>query len=553
MKQAMPDLDRIPLVPELLVALREGYPAGAWRHDLLAGLTVAIVALPLSMAIAIASGVPPERGLFTAIAGGFLVSAMGGSRFQIGGPAGAFIVLVAATVAEHGLDGLVLATLISGLMLVALGWLRLGRYITFIPYPVTVGFTAGIGVIIFVSQIGDLLGLPPASAAHGGLAARLASIWQNLPQASPAAIALSAGTVLVILGLKRFRPGWPGMIIAIMLAAVAAAALSLPVETIGTRFGGIPRSLPVPSLPEFSVAKIVAVLPSAIAFTLLGAIESLLSAVVADGMSGRRHRSDAELVGQGIANVGSALFGGFCVTGTIARTATNVRAGAVSPLSGMAHALFLLAFMALAAPLAAYVPLAALAGVLVIVAWNMVEKHAIAALVRSSRGDAAVLAVTLLLVIFRDLTEAILVGFALGALLFIDRMGRMTGVSPLHPHDDAPDMGADPQIVTYRISGAFFFGAASTVGTVLDRIADKHKVFILDFSEVALLDSTAANVIEGALRKAERAGVRMIVSETRPQVVHMLKSHGVKPPRAEFVGDMAAARERAHEYLQPSD
>lgn len=549
MNQGAHGVDRQPIVPELLVALREGYPAGAWKHDLLAGLTVAIVALPLSMAIAIASGVPPERGLFTAIAGGFLVSALGGSRYQIGGPAGAFIVLVSATVAAHGLDGLILATLLSGFMLMALGWLRLGRYITFIPYPVTVGFTAGIGAIIFVSQIGDLFGLPAGDAGHGGLVERLGDIWRNIPQASPAAMALSAGTVVLILGLKRFRPGWPGMIIAITLAAIAAAALSMPVETIGSRFGGIPRSLPVPALPDFSLAKLVAALPSALSFTLLGAIESLLSAVVADGMSGRRHRSDTELVGQGVANIGSALFGGFCVTGTIARTATNVRAGAVSPLSGMAHALFLLGFMALAAPLAAYIPLAALAGVLVIVAWNMVEKHAIAALVRSSRGDAAVLVVTLLLVIFRDLSEAILVGFALGALLFIDRMGRMTGVGQSQAHEEAPDMGADPQVVTYRISGAFFFGAASTVGSVLDRIADKHKVFILDFSDVPLLDSTAANVIEGALRKAERAGVRMIVCETRPQVVHMLKIHGVKPPRAQFAGDLNEARTLALDFV----
>ena len=552
MKHTMPELGRQPIIPELLLMLREGYSAAFLRNDLIAGLTVAIVALPLSMAIAIASGVPPERGLFTAIAGGFLVSAFGGSRYQIGGPAGAFIVLVAATVVQHGLDGLILATLLSGFMLMAVGWLRLGRYITFIPFPVTVGFTAGIGVIIFISQVGDLLGLPPGDAGHGDIAHRLTALWKAAPGFSAAAVALSAGTVVLILFLKKVRPGWPGMILGIAAAGLAAHFLSLPVETIGSRFGGIPRSLPVPSLPEMSLSKIVAVLPAAFSFALLGAIESLLSAVVADGMSGRRHRSDTELVGQGIANVGSALFGGFCVTGTIARTATNVRAGGVSPVAGMAHALFILLFMLVAAPLAAYIPLAALAGVLAIVAWNMVEKHSIAALFRSSRGDAAVLVVTLLLVIFRDLTEAIIIGFALGALLFIDRLGRMTGVAAAH-HDEAEvGMATDPSVVTYRISGAFFFGAASTVGSVLDRIADKHKVFILDFSDVSILDSTAANVIEGALRKAEKAGVAMIICEARPQVTHMLKSHGMKPPRVTFADDKAAARDKAQALLTTS-
>ncbi len=545
-------------VPKLVTVLREGYALQHFRADILAGLTVAIVALPLSMAIAIASGVSPAQGLYTAIAGGFVVSALGGSRFQVGGPAGAFIVLVAATVARHGIDGLILATMLSGLMLIAAGYLRLGTYIKFIPYPVTVGFTAGIAVIIFASQLHELFGLTLAGPEPGELVAKIKTLAAAAGTANPSAVGLALGTVVVIAVLKRWRPGWPGMLMAVALASLAAAALSLPVETIGTRFGGIPRALPAPSMPAMSLAKIQAVLPDAISFALLGAIESLLSAVVADGMTGRRHRSNCELTAQGYANIASALFGGFCVTGTIARTATNVRAGAHGPIAGMAHALFLLAFMAIAAPLAAYIPLAALAGVLAVVAWNMVEKHAVGALLRSSAGDAAVLAVTFLLVIFRDLTEGIVVGFLLGAVLFIDRMGKAIEVEagvPLVSRDMADtangsraaygDDAADPDTIVYRISGAFFFGAASTVGSVLDRIADRHTAFVLDCSAVPFLDSTAANVIEGAVRKAERTGVRFHIAGAKPQVIRMLMTHRVRPPRVTFSADAEKAVRKA--------
>ena len=372
--------------PKLVTVLREGYGLTQLRADAIAGLTVAIVALPLSMAIAIASGGSPAQGLYTAIVGGFLVSALGGSRFQIGGPAGAFIVLVAATVHAHGMEGLFLATMLAGVMLTAIGLLRLGTYIKFIPYPVTVGFTAGIAVIIFASQIKDLLGLTLAGPEPGPLAAKLAVLWQALPTFTPTTMALAFGTIIVLTVLKRLRPHWPGMLIAVAGAAAVTGLLGLSVETIGTRFGGIPSTLPMPALPPMSLAKIQQVLPSAIALALLGSIESLLSAVVADGMTGRRHRSNCELVAQGIANIGSALFGGICVTGTIARTATNVRAGAHGPVSGMLHAVFLLIFMLVAAPLAGFIPLASLAGVLAVVAWNMVEKHAFATLLRASRG-----------------------------------------------------------------------------------------------------------------------------------------------------------------------
>lgn len=407
-------------VPKSITVLREGYSLDTFRADVVAGLTVAIVALPLSMAIAIASGTTPDRGLYAAIFGGFLVSLLGGSRFQIGGPAGAFIVLVAASMARHGIEGVLLATMMAGLFLVIAGVLRIGSYIRYIPHPVTVGFTAGIAVIIFASQIRDLLGIALNGKEPGELIPKLGALGRAIGTTNTAAVAISLVTIVIIVGLRKLRPTWPGMLIGVVVTSVAAASLSFPVETIGTRFGGIPQSFPMPSFPAITLVKIEAVLPDAIMFAVLGAIESLLSAVVADGMTGRRHRSNGELVAQGFANIGSALFGGICVTGTIARTATNVRAGARSPVAGMLHSVFLLAFMLLAAPLASYIPLAALAGVLAVVAWNMAEKHEFVVLLR--RWDTALmLLATFLLTIFIGLAEGIAVGALLGALIFLWR------------------------------------------------------------------------------------------------------------------------------------
>jgi SulP family sulfate permease len=512
--------------PKLVTVLREGYRLADFRADVIAGLTVAIVALPLSMAIAIASGVTPDRGLTTAVIGGFIVSLLGGSRFQIGGPAGAFIVLVALTAERHGVDGVILATLMAGVFLIAAGYLRLGTYIKFIPYPVTVGFTAGIAVVIFATQIKDLFGITLAKEP-GELVPKLQALAGSLHTANFYAVAVAAVSIAII--------------------------VAFPVETIGTKFGGIPQALPWPAWPVISIEKARAVLPDAIAFALLGAIESLLSAVVADGMTGRRHRSNCELVAQGFANIGSALFGGICVTGTIARTATNVRAGARSPISGMLHSLFLLLFMLIAAPLASYIPLAALAAVLAVVAWNMAEKHEFWTLIRSSWGDATVLLATFLLTIFRDLTEGILVGFALGAVLFINRMAEMTGIeadAPLVSRDKADDgdrtpydsgLAADPDVVVYRISGAFFFGAASTVGAVLDSIADTHKAFVVDFAAVPFLDSTAANAMSRVAAKAQRQGIKLFITGASPPVRRALLTHGVRPPRAKFRETIARA------------
>ena len=400
--------------PKILTTFREGYDVAAFRKDALAALTVAIVALPLSMAIAVASGVSPERGLYTAIVGGFLVSALGGSRFQIGGPAGAFIVLVADTVGRFGPDALALTVLISGAALTLIGLSRAGQLIRHIPHAVTVGFTCGIAVTILASQIRDFSGISLAGREPGPLGPKLVALAAAAPTVNPAALALGVGVAALIFLIRRVRPTWPGMLIAVFAATLAAVALGLPVVTIGSRFGDIPRSLPAPQWPATSLAGILQILPAALSFTLLGGVESLLSAKVADGMTGRKHRSSMELVAQGLANIASALFGGIAVTGTIARTATNVRAGAKSPVSGMLHAVFLLLFMFVAAPLARYVPLAALAGVLVVVCWNMAEKSEFARLMRDPRG-AAVLLATFSLTLAKDLTFGIVAGCLLAA------------------------------------------------------------------------------------------------------------------------------------------
>jgi sulfate permease, SulP family len=401
------------LVPKMVTVVREGYSLAAFRADLTAAVTVAIVALPLSMAIAIASGVGPERGLYAAVIGGFLISLLGGSRYQIGGPAGAFIVLVATTVATHGIDGLLLVTAMSGVLMLLAGALRLGNLVRLIPHPVVIGFTAGIAVIILASQVHDLFGLRLSGAEPPAIVPKLQALWHAAPTFNPFALLIAAATVVGIVLLRRHAPRAPSLLITVVAAAVLVAVPALPVETIGSHFGGIPRGLPAPAWPAISWQRLWSLLPLATSFAVLGAIESLLSAVVADGMTGRKHRSNSELMAQGVANIGSALFGGLCVTGTIARTATNVRAGARTPVAGILHAILLLLFMLLAAPLVAYVPLAALAGVLVTVGWNMIEAPVIAAMLRNARGDFAVLAVTLLLTLLHDLMLGIAAGTAL--------------------------------------------------------------------------------------------------------------------------------------------
>jgi SulP family sulfate permease len=544
---------RVPneFTPKLFTAYQGGYSAAALRADALAGLTVAIVAIPLSMAIAIASGANPAQGLFTAIVGGFVISAMGGSRYQIGGPAGAFIVLVASTIAKHGYDGFLIATMMAGIVLLAVGYLRLGVYIKYIPHPVVVGFTAGIGVIIFASQIKELFGL---TLPHepGELLPKITALWEARGTFNPAAIGISALSLALILGLRMWRPRWPGLLMAVAIAAAATAALHLPVETVGSRYGAIPASLPAPSLPSgISLSRLIELVPSAAMIAMLGGIESLLSAVVGDGMTGTRHRSNCELVAQGYANIASALFGGLCATGTIARTATNIRSGAVGPLAGVFHSLFVLIILFFAAPLVAYVPLAALAALLAVVAWNMAEKAEIARLFRGDRAEAAVLMVTFLLTIFRDLSEGIAAGVTLGAIVFMHRMAQAVQVTSDvdllgEAESDEGDAG-DSSVVVYRIAGPFFFGAASQVAQTLKRVGRAPKVYVLDLSSVPMIDSSAAHELEGFVGSARRAGAHVHLAGVRSPVLRALLRAGFDRHSVRVFSDVASARAAAQE------
>lgn len=518
-------------VPKTFTVLREGYGFARFKADAVAGMTVAIVALPLAMALGIASGSTPDRGLFTAVVAGFLISFLGGSRYQIGGPTGAFVVVVFNIIEKHGYEGLVIATLMAGLILVAVGLMRLGTIIKYIPYPVITGFTSGIALIIFSSQVKDLLGL-----SIDRVPADFLSKWTTYFAAigttqAPTAI-LAALSLAGILVLRRYRPALPGFLVVVVLAAIAAWAFGLPVETIGSRFGGIPSSLPTPSLPSIDLQRVRELLPSAITIAFLAGIESLLSAVIADGMTGARHRSNCELVAQGIANFASACFGGIPATGALARTATNIKAGARSPVAGMLHAAFLLAFMWLLAPAMSWVPLGALAAVLVVVAWNMSEIERFRHLLRAPGGDQAILLITFFLTVLVDITVAVMVGIGLAGLLFMRRMVESTEVTALHDvfEEDADDLTRprDPEapqyldipagVQVFQINGPFFFGAASRLGDLLDQIGRVPRVFVLRFRQVPFIDATGAHALGEFVRKCRSQGTAVVLCQLSPQV-----------------------------------
>ncbi len=414
-------------VPKLFVVLRQGYTLGDLRHDLIAGLTVSIVALPLAMALAIASGATPDKGLHTAIIAGFLISLLGGSRVQIGGPTAAFIPVVFNVIDKFGYGGLILCTLLAGIMLIAAGVLRIGTLLKYIPQPVITGFTSGIAVSIFSSQVKDLFGLQ-IDKVPADFFARWSAYFAHWSSFSGATVALALGSLTMIVLIRRYRPNWPGFLIAVIAGAMAITLMHVPVDTIGTRFGGIPATLPQFNFPHIPLERTRELFPSAFTIAFLAAVESLLSAVVADGMIGGHHRSNCELVAQGVANIGSALFGGLPATGAIARTATNIRSGARSPIAGIAHALFLLLFVLALAPLMSYVPLAVLAAVLVMVAWNMAEIESFRHLMSGPIGDRVVLLLTFALTVAFDLTVAIEVGLVLASFLFMHRMSEVVAM-----------------------------------------------------------------------------------------------------------------------------
>ena len=514
--------------PKLITVIKEGYGWSHFQSDTIAGLTVAIVALPLAMALAIASGTTPEKGLVTAVIAGFLISALGGSRFQIGGPTGAFVVVVFNVIAEHGYDGLLLATLMAGAMLIVAGLARFGTWIKYIPEPVVTGFTSGIAVIIFSSQIRDLFGLT-MTEVPAAFIEKWQAFWAARGSIDPTTVALAAAALATIIGLRRFAPRVPGFLVAVLGASLIVCIAGLPVETIGSRFGGIPSGIPWPRMPDISLAKMGQVLPAAFTIAFLAGVESLLSAMVADGMTGARHRSNCELVAQGVANTASAFFGGLPATGAIARTATNIRAGARSPVAGIMHAAFILIFMLFAAPLMAFVPLASLAAVLVIVAWNMSEIDKFRHLLSAPIGDRVVLLVTFALTVMVDLTVAIQVGVVLGAVLFMHRMAEAVmvqkGVDFLQEDVDdalvpAPDFShrALPEgVEMVSLRGPLFFGAARRLGDVLDAMTTRPRIFILRMRNVPIVDSTGVAALSDFMRRCRALGILVIISGLRQQ------------------------------------
>lgn len=515
--------------PKLFTVLGEGYSANTFRADAIAGLTVAVVALPLAMALGIASGASPDKGLVTAVVAGFLISALGGSRVQVGGPTGAFVVVIFNVIAKHGYDGLLIATLLAGLILILAGAFRFGRIIKFIPHPVVTGFTAGIAVIIASSQVKDFLGL-----AIDKVPADFIPKWQAylraLSTTSAPTIAVGLGTLAIIVVLRRFAPRLPGFLIAVIASSATVALFELPVDTIGSRFPHIPPGLPMPSLPDISLAKVNAVLPSAFTIAFLAGIEALLSALVADGMAGTRHRSDQELIGQGVANLGSALFGGLPATGAIARTATNIRSGAKTPVAGITHAVFLLLFILFATDLLGFVPMAALAAILFMVAWGMSEYERFLALLRMPNSDRAVLVLTFALTVLVDLTVAIGVGVALASLLFMARMAEAVEVDTSGKMDPDLDMEDLHQrdalpagVEVFRITGPFFFGIAGELVDTLCRLGEPPRVIILRMRLVPFLDASGVKALEEFVVQARITGVRVILSGVQPQPRSMLE------------------------------
>ncbi len=549
------------LVPKLFTTLKD-YDREQFTRDVIAGVIVGIVALPLAIAFAIASGLPPERGLYTAIVAGFLISLLGGSRVQIGGPTGAFVVIVSGIVQVHGVDGLVVATLMAGFILVAFGLLRLGAAIKFIPYPVTIGFTSGIALIIFSSQIRDLLGLEMPSVPSEFL-----SKWDAYVHAfdsvNPWALVVAVAAFTIILVWPKVSTKIPGPFVALIVTTLGVQLLHLPVETIGARFGAIHAGLSKPAIPGVSWATITALAGPAFTIAFLAGIESLLSAVVADGMIGGRHRSNMELVAQGVANIVSPLFGGMPATGAIARTATNVKNGGRTPVAGMVHAITLLLITLFFGRWASLIPLATLAAILVVVAFHMSEWRTFVSEFRAPKSDVAVLLTTFLLTVLVDLTVAIEVGMVLAAFLFMRRMAEVTNIRVLTHEfaDPVDDFEGDPNAVrrrvipegvqVYEITGPFFFGAAEAFKDRVGRIAGKPKVLIVRMRHVPAIDSTGLHALRDLARRSQKEGTLVILSDVHTQPVVALERSGFYDELGEdnIHGNIDDALNRAREHL----
>ena len=552
---------RSELTPQLVVSMREGYGARAFASDALAGLTVAILALPLSMAIAIGTGTTPDRGIITSVIAGFLISAFGGSRYQVGGPAAAFIVINAAVIAQHGLPGLMTATFLAGCILVVAALLRLGTFIKYVPGPVILGFTSGIGIIIAISQLKDLFGLQ--IGMPGDVIQKLQTLWIQRGTVSGAALLVGLTTLALISAFKAWRPAWPGLLFAVIISSAATAVIHLPVATIGSRFGGIPTGLPWPALPDLSWPVMIAVLPSAFTIAFLVGVESLLSAIAADAKTGGQHRSNTEVLGQGLANMASPLFGGLPATGVIARTATNISAGGKTPVSGMLHAVFVLVFMALLAPLAFHLALPCLAAVLLNVSWRLIDFREVAHFLwRAPFDDRLILLSTLLLTVLVDLNVAIAVGVGLGCILFMHRMAELSGNSvangmPLPDSDDASNSRLStqvtefpPDVQVYHLRGPLFFGGASAIPTLLRALPATPRILVLHMRHVPLIDSTALSALDDVAALCRTQGCRIIITALQAQPRHVMHRMGfLRTHKVLLAPTEAAAKEKVAALL----
>lgn len=523
-----------------MIAIAEAWKAGLlgrghWLRNLVSGVIVGVVALPLAMAFAIASGVKPEQGIYTAIVGGLLVSLFGGSSLQIAGPTGAFIVILAGVTAKHGVDGLQIATMMAGAMLLLLGMARLGSVIKFIPDPVIVGFTAGIGVIIWVGQWRDFFGLPAVSGEH--FHDKFWHLLQALPDLHVATTLLAVISLFLVItaskipGLKRV----PGPLIAMAVATAIQSIVHFEgVATIGSAFGGIPQGLPALSLPEVTMSRVIDLIGPAFAIAMLGAIESLLSAVVADGMAGTKHDSNQELIGQGVANLVSPLFGGFAATGAIARTATNIRNGGTSPLAGVMHAVTLVLIILFLAPLASNIPLCALAAILFVVAYNMSElKHFKRMVQRAPRADVAILLITFSLTVFSDLVIAVNIGVILAMLHFMRRMASSVEVQQVVEHELEHELRANghvrlpPGTLIYTIEGPLFFGAAETFERVLAQTHTDPRLLIIRLKRVPFMDITGLQVLEEVIQQLHKRNIVVKLCQANAKVLNKLDRVGI--------------------------
>ena len=551
------------LEPKLLTVLREGYTLKQFQGDLLGGLTVGVVALPLSIALAIASGVKPEQGLYTAIFAGFVIAVLGGSRAQISGPTGAFIVIVYGIVQKYGYDGLVVATLIAGILLIIMGLARMGAFLKFVPYPVVVGFTSGIALIIFSSQISDLVGLK-IDKVPADFVEKWIEYVRNIGTIDPYTVAVGIASLLIIIAWPKVTRKIPGPLVAILAITFVVQFFQIPVDTIESRFGGVPATLPIPQFPVVTWPLVQQMFAPAVTIAILAGLESLLAAVVADGMTGSRHRSNMELIAQGSGNIVSVMFGGIPATGAIARTATNIKTGGSTPVSAIIHCVFLLLVLLFIGKWAAMIPMATLAAILIVVAYNMSEWREFGHLLKSPRGDIAVLLATFLLTVFIELTVAIQVGILIAAFLFLQKMSTETHVDLITDNlkDDEEYLTRDMSgveipagVEVFEIYGSLFFGAVRQFKESIRVVATKPKVLILRMRNVPSIDASGVHVLEELVSEADKNGQIIIFSAVSRSVYRVMRKSGFvdKVGRKHFATDIFAALSYAKAHLDSND